>query len=418
MRELLYGELKQLMREKNCIFLDTRSSSAFIGWKVDGSQRRGHIPGSTDFSAHWFQFLKEAKLSKNERMTREERLREQIQGKHLEDFEIFVLLGTEEKSTDLVRTYLEEHYSSKIVFFNINNWEEELVYYPNFYRLVPPEWVYELIKGEKPEFYNSPSYKIFECDWKGEGITFLSSHIPGAVHIDTNEFEKEPEWTYASEVALKAFLRNNGISEETALILYSNGDQAAEFKTALILQALGLKEIFILNGGYEAWRMKKYPVEQGSVEKPKSEKSFETHKVGESPLFVSISEVKEIFKAKGPEQIVDIRAWEEYSGKESGYDYITVKGRIPGAIYGGSWLQYKNIDDTMRNYEEIRTILEEHEIDENEKMAFFCGSAGWGAAMVVVYGQIAGSDKMAIFEGGWNEWVLDASNPIDADILE
>lgn len=417
MKEILYDDLIKIISEKSYKIVDTRNSCAYIGWLIDGTERRGHIENSISISANWFKFLKEAVLTKNEKKNRKERLEKQISNSKLGNFELIILCDTHIENALIVKEYLEKNYNLNFLYFNINNWKGDLVYYPNFYKIVPPEWIYEVIQGKNPKFLKGNSYKIFECNWNGENITFLSSHIPQAVHIDTNEFEKSPEWICVSDDLLRVFLENNGITKDTAVILYSNGDQAAEYKTALVLEALGIENVYILNGGYEAWRMKKLPVEQGSIKKLslKSEENFNS--LSESPLFVSINEVKDIFEKGRDEQVIDIRAWEEYSARETGYDYISVKGRIPDAVYGGSWLDYKNIDDTMRDFEDIKDLLNKNKIDIHKRMIYFCGSAGWGAAMAVIYGQVAGNYNMAIFEGGWNEWVLDKSNKIDDKIL-
>ena len=63
--------------------------------------------------------------------------------------------------------------------------------------------------------------------------------------------------------------------------------------------------------------------------------------------------------------LVDNRTWEEYIGETSGYSYHDKAGHIPGAVYGyagttdaNSLEYFCNIDNTMRNFEEIGRVLQ------------------------------------------------------------
>ena len=47
------GFVKEKLGQKGWIVLDTRSSSSFIGWRLEGEPNEGHIKGATDFSADW-----------------------------------------------------------------------------------------------------------------------------------------------------------------------------------------------------------------------------------------------------------------------------------------------------------------------------------------------------------------------------
>ena len=108
--------------------------------------------------------------------------------------------------------------------------------------------------------------------------------------------------------------------------------------------------------------------------------------------------------------LVDNRTWDEYTGKSSGYSYHDKMGRIPGAVFGyagktdSNSLDYlRNIDDTMRNADEIIAMWQEGGIDTQNHLSFMCGS-GWRAAEVLFYANVAGLDNVSLYSDGWIGW--------------
>ena len=82
-----------------------------------------------------------------------------------------------------------------------------------------------------------------------------------------------------------------------------------------------------------------------------------------------------------------------------------------------SWIHYKNVDDTVPDKTHFLNTLMKHNLNTTEDMIFFCGSAGWGAAIIYYFGKVFGMDNLSIYEGGWCEWQLDANNPIDSELI-
>lgn len=108
--------------------------------------------------------------------------------------------------------------------------------------------------------------------------------------------------------------------------------------------------------------------------------------------------------------LVDNRTWDEYTGKSSGYSYHDKMGRIPGAVFGyagktdsNSLDYFRNIDDTMRNADEIIAMWQEGGIDTQNHLSFMCGS-GWRAAEVLFYANVAGLDNVSLYSDGWIGW--------------
>ena len=43
--------------------------------------------------------------------------------------------------------------------------------------------------GGKPENYDGRPFKVFEASWGEEKTSYVNGHIPGSIHINTDDFE-------------------------------------------------------------------------------------------------------------------------------------------------------------------------------------------------------------------------------------
>lgn len=418
MKEINEKDLLLMIDEEQPVIVDTRSTDAFIGWLSDGAKVRGHIPNAISVSYKWFHHLEKNVLSKTMSEFKKKMMLDRIYEVIPRDREV-VLYDNNRTDHLLVCDYLQSLGYEKLLYFNLNNWSSSLEYYPNFSNLVPATWIKSLLDGENPEFYDGKGFKIYECSWGPEDIIFLGSHIPGSVQVNSDEFEAPPIWIRRSDEELYQFLETNGISFDETIVLYSNGSDGAEYKMAFILKYLGHNKVKVLNGGFPAWRIMGYPVERGSVKKEKLSYSLSGSDLPQinPDFFIDTDEAIEVLKTPDEATLVDARTWEEYSAFTSGYKHIEAVGRIPGAIWGGSYNDYKNIDDTIRSEAEIELLMKKHNLDLNSVLYYFCGSAGWGASQIMYYFEVFGNDNIKVYEGGWSEWSSYPDNPTETEML-
>ena len=119
--------------------------------------------------------------------------------------------------------------------------------------------------------------------------------------------------------------------------------------------------------------------------------------------------------------LVSIRSWPEFIGETSGYHYIGSRGRIAGAVWGNCGTDayhmqnYRNRDNTMLCYHEIESNWKEVGIVPEKRIAFYCGT-GWRASEAFFYAYLLGWDRIAIYDGGWYEWSVDAGNPTEIGV--
>ena len=228
-KQISTNDLKANINKTDWIVVDTRINDAFNGWKLDSVKRGGHIKGATDFSANWLKVDIEDK---------DKKLEEILKVKGITPEKKIVLYDANGKDAKEVADYLTKNGFTNLYTYDVKQWADDnslaMESYPNYQMLVPASWVADLIAGKKPETYNGTNFKLFEVSWGEEKNSYVKGHIPGAVHIDTDEEESPPLWSLNSDDKLIKFAENNGITIDTTIVLEGQ-DQMAAYRVAAIL---------------------------------------------------------------------------------------------------------------------------------------------------------------------------------------
>ncbi|WIF95405.1 rhodanese-like domain-containing protein [Caminicella sporogenes] len=406
-------ELSERLGEKGLVIVDIRSIAEYNGWKLNGEKRGGHIKGAVDFPFSWI-FNDEGKR------INDDELKNLLKSKGITSDKTILLYDTKgEKVSEMVEILRELGYK-KVLYLEggLLAWalDESLPMdrLANYEKLVYAGWINDLINGKKSETYRGKRYKIFEVSW-GKPKDYNKGHIPGAIHLDTNEIEKEPLWNKVSDEDIEKMLLRNGITYDTTVILYG-ADNMAAARAASIMMYAGVKDVRLLDGGFKAWLDAGFEIET-KTNKPTPVKEFGVKVPAKPEYIIDIQKVKSILADKNA-VLVSVRSWEEYIGKTKGYSYIKPKGHIAGAVWGHAGSDpyhmedYRNIDNTMRNFHEIAKNWEEWGITPDKKVVFYCGT-GWRASEAFFAAYLMGWKDIAVYDGGWYEWSMDKSNPIE-----
>lgn len=404
-------ELQDKLLDDSWVVVDTRINDAFNGWKLDDVERGGHIKGAVDFSANWLTVDSKDK---------EKILDKALETKGIEKDKNIVLYDANEKDAKSVANYLSKKGYKNLYTYNITDWAKDeslpMESYENYEMLVPATIVNDILDGKKPEtFENSKNIKIVEASWGEESEAYSKGHVPTSVHINTDTIEPPPMWMLASDKALAKFANDYGFTKDDTVIV-TGPDVMALNRVAVVLRYIGINDVRVLNGGNEAWTSAGYELETKS-NKPVAKDDFGAKIPANPNLIDTQAELKEMLKDSN-NVLVDNRSWDEYIGKISGYSYHDKKGRIPGAVYGYAGTSattledYRNIDNTMRNADEIKDLWKDAGIDTNKHLIFMCGS-GWRAAEVLTYANVMGFDNTSLYSDGWIGWSNDTSNPTE-----
>jgi thiosulfate/3-mercaptopyruvate sulfurtransferase len=342
-----------------------------------------------------------------------------------------ILYGDEAGEVQVLREVLLEIGLRPLVYQGWNEWLDDdelpLEWLTNYERLVDPDWVSQLIAGGRPDTFRGEDFAVFHVNF-GVPEEFADGHLPSSYYLDTNWLEAEDDWNRRSPAELESALTSLGISSDTTVVLYGRdtvgnpnekwpgrrAGQIAATRAAAILLYAGVKDVRLLDGGYDNWVNAGYPLETES-RAPKPRARFGVSIPQRPEIIVDIEEAKAILADPEGAALVSVRTWKEHTGQVSGYNYIEPKGRIAGDVWGncGSdayhMQHYRNVDNTMRPYHEIAANWAEAGITPDKWVAFYCGT-GWRASETWFYAYLMGWERIAVYDGGWFEWSQDPTN--------
>jgi len=233
---------------------------------------------------------------------------------------------------------------------------------------------------------------------------YKAAHIPGAIFLDVKK-DVTGEGTFLPEPqSFAEKLGALGVSEKDNIVLYDQGNHRAASKVYIALYQIGHQHDYILNGGFMSWKEKQY--EQSTDIEAKTATSYEANIRKDSVL--SLENVKKQLEQHAI-TLIDSRNFERYSGQfEPKYK---MAGHIPGAVN----YETRNVLDEHGKMKD-KEALEEHfkGIDTNEHVVVSCGSGNSAAVSMVALIE-AGYENVALFPGGFSEWIEDENNQVETE---
>lgn len=382
--------------------IDCRSSNYYNGWPEASTSHGGHFPGAINFDSDWLSTL------------RPPHLEQLLQSKGVTFDKPTYLYCEAEKATVLDKQLKDIGIKDvSVVSQSIGDYSGQLERLANFQQLVSPEWLKQVIDGEKTLYAPEKGFKVVEVAW-GPPTKYLASHIPGALYLNTNDIESEPWWNRVDDKKLAETIKQLGVRFDTTVILYGR-DNTAAARAASILMYAGVEDVRLLNGGWKSWVNAGYASEP-MLNEADSAVDFGRPIPSRSELIIDIPEAKKILSDPEHQSLVSIRTWDEYTGKTSGYKYIKPMGRITGSKWGHAGSDayhledFRNPDDTMISADIIEAFWHDWGIDKSQNVSFYCGT-GWRASEAFFYAYVMGWENISVFDGGWFEWSGDPANP-------
>jgi thiosulfate/3-mercaptopyruvate sulfurtransferase len=175
----------------------------------------------------------------------------------------------------------------------------------------------------------------------------------------------------------------------------------------------------MLDGSFDAWLSGGMPLQSGVSEAaPAGNRPWQGPFPAEPSYLVDTAQVRAMLNQ--PDCcVVSIRSRAEFMGESSGYEYITARGEISGALWGhagrdgdvNSMGSYQTTDGCMRPAAEIECLWRDAGIHRDQHIVFYCGT-GWRASLAFFYAWLMGWEHISVFDGGWMEWSSDPANPV------
>jgi thiosulfate/3-mercaptopyruvate sulfurtransferase len=397
----------EAVEDPTCVVVDVREMAAFNGWALQQEARGGHLPGAVAFPLEWTRVVQGTAF---------QRL---LASKGLLPHRTIVVYDVQRDRSAALASRLRTLGYPKVLTYDAGMaaWAAEthlpLAHLAHYEQLVPPAWVDQLVRGQSPATYPGHGFVVFEVGWEN-AAAYHRGHIPGARYFALDAYEQAPLWTRVSDATLEARLLGAGVRYDTTVVLYGR-DTTAAARAAVLLLYAGVDDVRLLDGGFAAWRAAGYPVVT-TTPRPAPVTDFGTTLPGHPEYLIRTEDVKARL-AEPDAALVSVRSWAEYIGATSGYRYIQPAGRIAGDVWGHAGSaplrmdQYRNVDQTMRNYHDLAAQWQAWGVTPNKRVAFYCGTS-WRASEAFFYAYVMGWTTIAVYDGGWWAWVQQPAPPI------
>jgi thiosulfate/3-mercaptopyruvate sulfurtransferase len=269
--------------------------------------------------------------------------------------------------------------------------------------LVPVSWLAERLGDPKVVVLDATLPPVGVMPVVDTHGRYVERHIPGAVFFNIDElsdhFTPYPHMLQANA----EFSRNmaaRGVGDDMTIVVYEQDGVFSAPRARWMLKAYGAKEVYLLDGGLKAWVDAGQPVESGEVKRPKA--TF--------AAALDWAQVKDFHQvqamiAGGQSQILDARSAGRFAGTAPEPRAGLSSGHMPGAV-STPFLELVE-DGRLKPAERLREIFAAKGVKLHESITTSCGS-GVTAAVVALGLEIAGADKVSLYDGSWAEY---ASRP-------
>ncbi len=427
-KRITHKQLADYLSDEETALLDIRPIAAYNGWPLRNEERGGHIPGAVPFPGKWFGELEQKEITRL------------LQEKNISPDKRVIITGYDLREKQTTADYLERlgYREALIDSEGMIVWaadtQRPMTRLPRHHHLVHPDWLADLLDGNIPDDQVRPRFVVAHVNFDIYE-DYEKGHIPGALWLNTVDLEEEETWNRRSPKEIRDALLALGITSDTTVVLYGRftspdmsqehpgkrAGQIAAKRAAMLLSYAGVEDVRVLDGGLDSWEGAGYGLVTDPV-KPVPATDFGAQAPAHPEYIVSLEKAKEMLKDSQAE-LVSVRSWSEFIGDVSGYHYVGPRGRIPGAVFGNCGTDayhmenYRNSDNTMRDYEEITLGWEKRGITPNKHIAFYCGT-GWRAGEAWHAAWLMGWDRVSVFDGGWYEWSSVEGNPLETGVPE
>ena len=272
--------------------------------------------------------------------------------------------------------------------------------------LVSADWVEDHLDDFQRDDAN---LRLVEVDVDTEA--YEEAHAPGAIGFNwETQLQDQTRRDILEKDEFEDLLGSHGISEDSTVVLY--GDNSNWFAAYAYWQFkyYGHEDVKLLDGGREYWLNNDYPT---TAEVPDFSKTEYNASGPRENIRAYREDVEKAIQRGIP--LVDVRSPEEFSGEilaPPGLQETAQRGgHVPGAK-NISWAAVTNDDGTFKNFDELKELYTEHDIDGDETTIAYCRIGERSSVAWFALHELLGYEDTINYDGSWTEW----GNLVDAPI--
>lgn len=270
---------------------------------------------------------------------------------------------------------------------------------------------------------NQKNVIVLDATWFGPSDTrnardeFLQHHLPGARFLNLNELlDTEttlPNMLSRDEKLISEKISALGITNEHKLIFYDNSPYHTSCRALWMFKVFGHNPflLYILDGGYEAWRRYKGKEETGE---PRNVAAKSYNVTYQSQYIRTLLQMKSNLHHP-TEQVVDVRHPVRYAGGLEIRPGLR-SGHIPGS-FNFPFTSFFETDGRFKPLEKIRKQLAGIGIELSLPIVTTCGSAITATILNFVL-DLMNHPQHSVYDGSWSEWGAAALYPGETSLDE